>query len=73
VLRLGRHVVSGRDARLLVEHLGEVQEHLALDAARLSAADKPTGELCEAARARVTEDLELVAAALERAYSPSWT
>jgi hypothetical protein len=71
VLRLGRHVVSQRDARILAEHLGEAREHLAVDAARLSATDAPAGALCEAARARVSGDLELVAAALERSHSAS--
>jgi hypothetical protein len=66
VLRLGRHVVSNRDALVLVDHLGEAQEHLTVDAARLSATDAPAAALCEAARARVSDDLKLVAAALER-------
>jgi hypothetical protein len=71
VLRLGRHVVSNRDARVLVELLGEAREHLAVDAARLTATDAPAAAHCEAARARVSDDLELVAAALERSQSAS--
>jgi hypothetical protein len=58
VLRLGHHVVSDRDARLLAEHLDEMKQQLA--------ADDEAGPLCEAARVRVAEDLELVTAALER-------
>ena len=61
VLRLGHHVVSDRDARLLAQHLDEVKRQLA--------ADDEAGPLCEAARVRVTEDLELVTAALERSHS----
>ena len=63
VLRLGHHVVSDRDARLLAQHLDEVKRQLA--------ADDQAGPLCEAARVRVTEDLELVTAALERSHSAS--
>jgi hypothetical protein len=69
VLRLGQHVVSDRDARLLAERLVEVEQHLAIDAARITVADDRTGTLCNAARARVAEDLELVSAALERSLS----
>jgi hypothetical protein len=58
VLRLGDHVVSDRDARLLAQHLDDVRRQLA--------ADDEAGPLCEAARVRVSEDLELVTAALER-------
>ena len=58
VLRLGHHVVSDRDARLLVQRLDEVKERLAVT--------HEGGRLCEAARARVADDLELVTAALER-------
>jgi hypothetical protein len=58
VLRLGDHVVSDRDARLLAQHLDEVKRQLA--------ASDEAGPLCEAARGRVAEDLELVTAALER-------
>jgi hypothetical protein len=63
VLRLGHHVVSDRDARLLAQHLDEVKRQLA--------ADDEAGPLCEAARARVTEDLQLVTAALERSHRPA--
>jgi hypothetical protein len=63
VLRLGQHVVSDRDARLLAQRLDEVKGRLA--------ADDTGGPLCEAARARVAEDLELVTAALERSDSAS--
>jgi hypothetical protein len=58
VLRLGDHIVSDRDARLLAQRLDEVKRQLAAN-------DQP-GPLCEAARGRVAEDLELVTAALER-------
>jgi hypothetical protein len=50
--------VSDRDARLLAQHLDEVRRQLT--------ADDEAGPLCEAARVRVSEDLELVTAALER-------
>jgi hypothetical protein len=46
-----------------------VEQHLAIDAARITVADDRTGTLCNAARARVAEDLELVSAALERSLS----
>ena len=58
VLRLGHHVVSDRDARLLAQRLDEARAHLA--------ENDEVGPLCEAARGRVAEDLELVTAALER-------
>jgi hypothetical protein len=63
VLRLGHHVVSDRDARLLAQRLDEVRAHLAQNG--------ETGPLCDAARARVAEDLELVTAALERSHRPA--
>ncbi len=66
MLRLGRHVVSDRDARLLAQRLSDAEQRLAVDAAELPGADGGTQALCNAARARVAEDLELVAAALER-------
>jgi hypothetical protein len=72
VLRLGQHVVSDRDARLLAERLGEAQHHLAAGAIPLNAAEPAAGTLCEAARARVAEDLKLVSAALARSHSRSW-
>jgi hypothetical protein len=58
VLRLGQHVVSDRDARLLAQRLDAMKRQLA--------ANDQAGHLCEAARDRVAEDLELVTAALER-------
>ena len=58
VLRLGDHIVSDRDARLLAQRLDERKRQLA--------ESEVAGPLCEAARGRVTEDLELVTAALER-------
>ena len=58
VLRLGHHVVSDRDARLLAQRLDTMKRQLA--------ANDQAGHLCEAARGRVEEDLELVTAALER-------
>jgi hypothetical protein len=60
VLRLGAHVVSDRDARLLAQRLDEMKRQLA--------ANDQAGPLPEAARGRVTEDLELVTAALERSH-----
>jgi hypothetical protein len=69
VLRLGQHVVSDRDARLLAHHILEVKQHLAIDAARMAWADDRTGMLCNAARAGVAVDLELVSAALDRSLS----
>jgi hypothetical protein len=55
--------VSDRDARLLAQRLDEMKEHLA--------ENSQGGELCEAARARVADDLELVTAALERSHRPA--
>ena len=60
VLRLGDHVVSDRDARLLAQRLDEVKRQLA--------ANDDAGPLCQAARGRVAEDLELVTAALRRSH-----
>jgi hypothetical protein len=71
VLRLGQHVLSDRDARLLAQHLHEVEHDLAADAARMSEAGGATGALCESARARVAEDIVLVSDALERVGSQS--
>jgi hypothetical protein len=68
VLRLGQRVVSDRDARLLAQRLSEVEQRLALDAVELPGADENTRALCEATRARVADDLELVSAALERSH-----
>jgi hypothetical protein len=45
-----------------------VEQRLAVDAAELPGADESTRALCEAARARVADDLELVSAALERSH-----
>jgi hypothetical protein len=50
--------VSDRDARLLAQRLEGVKRQLA--------ANHEAGPLCIAARFRVAEDIELVAAALER-------
>jgi hypothetical protein len=50
--------VSHRDARLLAQRLDEVRLQLA--------ANDEAGPLCEAARFRVAEDIELVTSALER-------
>jgi hypothetical protein len=58
VLRLGDHIVSDRDARLLAQRLDGVKRQLA--------ANHEAGPLCVAARFRVAEDIELVTAALER-------
>ncbi len=58
VLRLGDHIVSDRDARLLTQRLDEVKRQLA--------ANDEAGPLCVAALFRVAEDIELVTAALER-------
>jgi hypothetical protein len=58
VLRLGDHIVSDRDARLLARRLDEVRRQLA--------ANHEGGPLCAAARFRVAEDIQLVTAALER-------
>jgi hypothetical protein len=63
--------VSDRDARLLAQHLHEVEHRLAADAAQIAAADGTSGALCEAARTRVAEDLVLVSVALERSHSES--
>jgi hypothetical protein len=45
-----------------------VEQRLAVDAVELRGADENTRALCEAARARVADDLELVSAALARSH-----
>jgi hypothetical protein len=73
VLRLGQRVVSDRDARLLARRLVEAKHQLAIEAARTAPTDDTARALCDAARARVADDLELVSAALERSQqSPGY-